>query len=580
MGRLNNLILVCLVFFVAGLSVLEYIENDRLSVKFQLEAETENREVENTHRRRTKRDLSENDYQQIINSTEFQQLLSDEVNKTINALCQVCPPGPIGPVGPIGPIGPIGPNGIIGLTGPQGIVGPVGPRGEKGFGLIYPTLKEHVVNRTANIGDNKILSCTFFGNPIPIVKWVHNISNTVISESHDYIESIVTSTIILTNLTWSDRGPISCVGESIIGNARADGEVNVLTVPEIISPKATSFFTYSGLSFTFPACKADANPPALIVWKRDNGQIMDGSRFTISNNAIGISQVQLSDGGLYTCTATNALGTDKVTVEFKPKPLQFLYTPANLQNDIKGETVSLSCSAHGNLIEIKGKWTYSNDYWNVGREITSTTTFNSNIISVTTVVTLSGVYQCHIQQGISLIKKQMYVKFAEIESNILNTAEKQQLIKWLSAKEKASNYALCLRVTSTFDGDNPSKTCGSKSKTLTILKDDEGCIFGGYSSTAFNATTIGSSFLFDFQKNMKFVAISQNSEKYTKHCSYFGKIKYGCCFGQNDLYTYYYSNSSVIRYTSNLGNSYNVPFATVGCSTSGIIKTMEILYKI
>jgi len=391
----------------------------------------------------------------------------------------------------------------------------------------------------------------------------------------------VKSTIILKSLTWSDRGPVSCIGESILGNASANGYVDVLSKPKIEFLQ-NSLFAYIGTSFTFPACKAVSNPAAVITLKRGYKKMV-APRFNISANSITISKVQLNDEGLYICKAVNFLGSDEVTVQFKTKPLEFLQAPPNFQNIIKGETVSLSCSAYGNPTEMAGKCTYAKTYWDKGDEIKSEVEKNLTIFNVTVAATQSGVYECHIKQAESIINKKIYMNFATIESSILNTTQKKQLISWLSRDKETINFALCESVSS-YHSTDPRSTCGSKTKTLTIIKDVEGCIFGGYSTRKFDDKwqTVENSFLFDFNKSIKFEA---RSPEHANQCSYSElELDYGPCFGANDLYTYYDTHPRrpyPIIYQSKVGNSYNdhgVNNGTLGCSANREISTMEILY--
>jgi len=170
----------------------------------------------------------------------------------------------------------------------------------------------------------------------------------MISDStYDFEKSEVKSTISITNLTWSDRGSVSCIGESILGNATVHGYVDVLKTPKIKYDKMFLSAHY-GSVYTFPECQAVSSPPAVISWKRGYG-IMDGSRFNISNNAITISNIQWSDEGSCICTATNFLGSDEITVKFKTKPLEFLHTPPRYQTLVEGETAILACSAYGDV---------------------------------------------------------------------------------------------------------------------------------------------------------------------------------------------------------------------------------------
>jgi len=274
---------------------------------------------------------------------------------------------------------------------------------------------------------------------------------------------------------------------------------------------------------------------------------------------------------------------DEVTTEHKSNSLEFLYTPPSVLKRVDGETVSLRCSTQGDISEMKGKWTYSNSFCD-GVEIKSEVSKSSNILNVNVTVTKPGVYECQIQQKESIIKKKILVIFATIESNILSTAQKQQLIDWFPVKEMSFNFALCLR-TPTVDERKPEENCDGLAKTLTIIKDGVGCIFGGYSSTSLDAKTVGNSFLFDFHKNRTFEA---RSPRQNKQCTYSGpERKYGACFGRNDLVTYetiWRNGYLTIYYKSMVGKSYHDHGSwpvELGCAASSDSKVslMEIFYR-
>jgi len=241
---------------------------------------------------------------------------------------------------------------------------------------------------------------------------------------------------------------------------------------------------------------------------------------------------------------------DEVTTEHKSNSLEFLYTPPSVLKRVDGETVSLRCSTQGDISEIKGKWTYSNSFCD-DVEIKSEVSKSSNMLDIKVTATKSGVYECQIQQKESIVKKKILVNFATIESNILNTAQKQQLIDWFPPEETSFNYVLCFKYGRAPRA--PEGNCKGLTKTLTIIKDYKGCIFGGYSSTLFSAQTVGDSFLFDFQRNMKFEA---RSPRHVKNCSCYDDCQF--CYGENDLRTTDISwihGSRYIHFYSKVGSS-------------------------
>lgn len=79
----------------------------------------------------------------------------------------------------------------------------------------------------ANESNIKTLKCKIFGNPLPKVRWIHHFDETNIMSKTDRITSEITSFLTVKNISWSDRGKATCIGESILGSANASG---VLTV--------------------------------------------------------------------------------------------------------------------------------------------------------------------------------------------------------------------------------------------------------------------------------------------------------------------------------------------------------------
>ena len=68
-------------------------------------------------------------------------------------------------------------------------------------------------------------------------------------------------------------------------------------------------FTYLGIDFEFPSCDVISNPVAMVTWKRIYHQLP--TRVIQKQNVLRINDIQVSDEGLYTCTAKNYLGLYK-----------------------------------------------------------------------------------------------------------------------------------------------------------------------------------------------------------------------------------------------------------------------------
>ena len=68
--------------------------------------------------------------------------------------------------------------------------------------------------------------CSFedIGNPIPTVSWHHSISHTKVCNDVNYEASVTTSKLYLKNLTWEDRGNVTCKSSNLLGSNEKIGQ--------------------------------------------------------------------------------------------------------------------------------------------------------------------------------------------------------------------------------------------------------------------------------------------------------------------------------------------------------------------
>lgn len=122
-------------------------------------------------------------------------------------------------------------------------------------------------------------------------------------------------------------------------------------------------------------CMLRGNPRPTVVWTFRNATLRAGDRFSFSNrrSQLTISEVEMRDGGVYTCTATNTAGQD--VYEFllevqgrllhSPSPFSchnlcssspqteassrpfFRHQPPPITDAIAGSTARLPCEADG-----------------------------------------------------------------------------------------------------------------------------------------------------------------------------------------------------------------------------------------
>jgi len=118
---------------------------------------------------------------------------------------------------------------MIHLQGPPGKAGPRGPPGARGPGLQPPKLVESILNNTAKINSSVDFKCVFYGNPIPEnVEWKYSANHSEVFDSIDVEKSQITSTLRYTNISWTDRGRVTCHAKSLLGEDNGSGNFSVL----------------------------------------------------------------------------------------------------------------------------------------------------------------------------------------------------------------------------------------------------------------------------------------------------------------------------------------------------------------
>ena len=95
-----------------------------------------------------------------------------------------------------------------------------------------------------------------------------------------------------------------------------------------------------GDNVTF-TCSSLGGPNNTLQWLKD-GVELNGST---SENLTLVNITVIDDGGVYTCVASNAAGSDNASVSLNIRPV-FIIHPMN-QSIVYGTDISFSCSAMG-----------------------------------------------------------------------------------------------------------------------------------------------------------------------------------------------------------------------------------------
>ena len=81
--------------------------------------------------------------------------------------------------------------------------------------------------------------------------------------------------------------------------------IRILDPPNVTATSSLSGPATVGEDIVTLTCEVEANPPASIIWRKD------GSLKVLGNSSqLVLDPVTVSDGGNYTCLASNELGHD------------------------------------------------------------------------------------------------------------------------------------------------------------------------------------------------------------------------------------------------------------------------------
>ncbi|NXY61032.1 HMCN1 protein, partial [Callaeas wilsoni] len=199
-------------------------------------------------------------------------------------------------------------------------------------------------------GEDVTLPCEVRSLPPPIITWAKEMQLiSPFSPRHTFLPS---GSMKISETQVSDSGMYICVATNIAGNVTQSVKLSVHVPPRIQrGPRVLK--VQAGQRVELP-CSAQGVPAPSISWFRGRSAVpTDGGRFLQSpDGALGISSIQLPDAGIYTCVATNSVGSDtaEVAVQVQESPtIEDLDPPFNspFQERVANQRIAFPCPAKG-----------------------------------------------------------------------------------------------------------------------------------------------------------------------------------------------------------------------------------------
>ncbi|CAK6971319.1 hemicentin-1 [Scomber scombrus] len=194
------------------------------------------------------------------------------------------------------------------------------------------------------------LVCRVQGTPTPTIQWLKD--GEVITNTGSTGISPDGSTLSVTRAHTTDSGKYTCVATNSAGEEDRIFNLNVY-VPPVIEGKGETveeLITVLDNSVNIE-CVAAGSPPPQLNWLR-NGlplPVFSHIRLLSAGQVLRITRTQVSDGGTYTCVASNRAGVDNRHYNLQ------VYVPPGLDGAgstedvtvVKGNLASLLCIADG-----------------------------------------------------------------------------------------------------------------------------------------------------------------------------------------------------------------------------------------
>uniref|UniRef100_A0A0N5BTT6 Down syndrome cell adhesion molecule-like protein Dscam2 n=1 Tax=Strongyloides papillosus TaxID=174720 RepID=A0A0N5BTT6_STREA len=177
--------------------------------------------------------------------------------------------------------------------------------------LIKPSIRESSPNETIIAkGGGFELYCLSNGYPQPEITWFLNDENIeLLSEDIDIDFVIDNEILTVKHLSTSGNHIFRCQATNSAGTESKELAVKVLLPPTLVSDDKKMLNITEGEPALL-ACDIHESYRDSIVWAKNDGKInFDDNIFLSKDNSyIQINKTKLSDGGNYTCSASNAAG--------------------------------------------------------------------------------------------------------------------------------------------------------------------------------------------------------------------------------------------------------------------------------
>ncbi|XP_076315975.1 hemicentin-1-like [Tachypleus tridentatus] len=159
--------------------------------------------------------------------------------------------------------------------------------------------------QAVRLADPIVLNCAVDGDPFPQIIWTKNGQHV---ELNHRIQQMTNGSLVIYKSLSEDTGHYKCVASNEYGAAEGTAMLVVKSGPSfVVEPHDTVVDLGETIMMD---CKATGEPKPDIKWQKAHSSLAhDGHMTVLANNTLRIVAVQISDEDIYSCLATNPLGS-------------------------------------------------------------------------------------------------------------------------------------------------------------------------------------------------------------------------------------------------------------------------------